>query len=78
MSIPFTIASSSTLHFGDIDSDSYPDLLTIITSNDFRKAILFKNQNTDGKRSLMPSQDLNANMIFESKNPRQVAFFDLG
>lgn len=53
--IPFTISSTSILNFGDIDSDSYPDLLTIITSKDFRKAALFKNTNIEGKRSLVPS-----------------------
>jgi hypothetical protein len=37
------IAPGSILQFGDIDSDSYPDLLTIVTANDFRKVILYKN-----------------------------------
>lgn len=44
MVIPYSISSSyNTLILGDINSDSYPDMLTIVKVNNFRKAILFKN-----------------------------------
>lgn len=41
--IPSPIANPAILHFGDIDSDSYPDLLTLVTVNDFRRPALLKN-----------------------------------
>lgn len=43
MVIPYSISAHGTLILGDINSDSYPDLMTIVTVNDFRKAVLFKN-----------------------------------
>lgn len=72
--------SDSTLHFGDSDSDSYPDMLAIVTMNDFRKVILFKNIDGDGQsiRKFVPSTDSNINQISEIKNPREVTFFDFG
>lgn len=42
--LPFPISSPPILHFGDVDSDSYPDLLTIVTTNDFRRPALYKNE----------------------------------
>jgi hypothetical protein len=50
MIIPYSVSSHNTLIFGDINSDSYPDLLTIVKINDFRKAMLFKNIEIDGNR----------------------------
>lgn len=51
--LPYPISNGSVLHFGDVNSDSYPDLLTIITANDFRKAMIFKNiPGQQGERTL--------------------------
>lgn len=33
LTLPYPIASPPVLVFGDVDSDSYPDLLTIVTAN---------------------------------------------
>lgn len=37
------MASNSIINFGDINSDSLPDMLVIVTSSDFRKAVLMMN-----------------------------------
>ena len=45
---PYSLQSGAILNFGDIDSDSYPDLLTIANVNDFNKVALYKNTEKDG------------------------------
>ena len=50
VTIHHKISPGALLHFGDIDSDSYPDLLTIVTTNDFRKVGFYKNVNKDDGR----------------------------
>jgi hypothetical protein len=53
LSTPQQIYSDGILNFGDIDSDSYPDLLTIVVVNDFRKPVLYKNVEIDGVRQFV-------------------------
>ncbi len=63
LTLPYPIASPPVLVFGDVDSDSYPDLLTIVTANQFRRPALYKNQEVDGVRFFKEATDLNANLI---------------
>ena len=46
----YNLANKSYLHFGDVNSDSYPDLLVIVKMRDFRNAVLFKNSRKDNQR----------------------------
>lgn len=44
VNVPYSLHSEALLNFGDIDSDSFPDLLTIANVNDFSKVALYKNK----------------------------------
>ena len=41
--LKYKLASNAVMHFGDVDSDSYPDLLTVVEINNAQKACLFQN-----------------------------------
>ena len=75
----YPLSNMSLLHFGDVNSDAFPDLLAIVKVKDFRNAVLFKNERNKEthQRYFKKAEDLNADQIQEVKNPQQVTFFDL-
>lgn len=58
------ISGGGIIQLGDVDSDSFPDLLAIATVNDFRKIILLRNVEAEGGgRNFVDIVDNNANLI---------------
>ena len=67
------------MHFGDVDSDSYPDLLIIVNINNVTKDCLFQNtRGSKDERIFKPVESETASIISDINNVHQVSFFDLG
>ena len=49
--ITYPLSSEGILHFGDINSDSYPDLLAIVEVKEVRKPYLFYNEEKKSERT---------------------------
>jgi hypothetical protein len=48
LTVPPNISNYGALLFGDINSDSYPDLLTIATINSYKKVLFLLNTQSTG------------------------------
>jgi hypothetical protein len=91
-SLPYNFSQNSTLTFGDVNTDGYPDLAIVLGDNNLNKPILLINSQCSGNgcgnyntqftnkytnlRTF--NYDSMGNIIKDSTHAIYVSFFDLG